>query len=239
MKGPQPPGLSRRRVEQLLSGAKHDRSCSSRVDLFSRRFLGRPYKPNPLIGSADTAEVFTASLTGFDCVTYLETVVALARASSVDGFVEWLRKIRYEQGLIQWHRRNHYMTHWIHNNVRNGIMKAVSKPAVPTLTRERVLDAVPGLDAQRTRVKWVPKRAVPRLEPHLQTGDLIFFASTRKHLDIFHAGIIVRDGNRLSMRHASRSQGAVVEQKLSDFLKANRMAGIIAVRPQVQRHHYK
>jgi hypothetical protein len=219
-------------VAQLLSETKYDRCAGSRIDVLSRHFLGHSYKPNPLIGSADTAEVFTASLDGFDCVTYLETVVALARASNVDDFIEWLRKIRYERGRIQWERRNHYMTLWIRNNVRNGIVRPVSMPAVPILTMERVLNVVPGLAAQRTRVKCVPKRAVPRLEPHLQSGDLIFFVSTRKYLDVFHAGIIVRDGKRVFMRHASRSQGYVVEQELSEFLKANRMTGVIVVRPQ-------
>jgi hypothetical protein len=232
MKHPQPLGLNRRRVEQLLSKTKHDRSASSRIDVLSRHFLGHLYKDSPLIGSADTAEVFTASLDRFDCVTYLETVVALARASNVDDFTEWLRKIRYERGRIQWERRNHYMTLWIRNNVREGIIRPVSMPAVPILRMERVLNAVPGLDPQRTRMKCVPKRAVPRLEPHLQSGDLIFFASTRKNLDVFHAGIIVHDGKRVRMRHASRSRGLVVEQDLSEFLKANRMTGVIAVRPQ-------
>ena len=202
------------------------------LTFFLASLLGYPYKPNPLIGSADTAEVFTASLDGFDCVTYIETIVALARASNVDDFTEWLRKIRYEQGRIQWERRNHYMTVWIRNNVRKGIIRPISMPAVPTVSRERVLNVVPGLAAQRTRVKCVPKAAVPRLEPHLQSGDLIFFASTRKNLDVFHAGIIVRDGETVLMRHASRSQGLVVEQELSEFLKANRMAGVIVVRPQ-------
>jgi cell wall-associated NlpC family hydrolase len=202
------------------------------MDVLSRHLLGHPYKPNPLIGSADTAEVFMASLDGFDCVTYIETILALARASNVDDFTEWLRKIRYERGRIQWERRNHYMTLWIRNNRRKGIIRSVSMPAVPTLSRERVLNVVPGLAAQRTRVKCVPKAAVPRLEPHLQSGDLMFFASTRKNLDVFHAGIIVRDGKTVLMRHASRSQGFVVEQELSKFLKANRMAGVIVVRPQ-------
>jgi len=81
-------------------------------------------------------------------------------------------------------------------------------------------------------MKYVPKAAAPLLESHLQTGDLIFFASTRKHLDVFHAGIIVRDGKKVLMRHASRSHGSVVEQNLSDFLKANRMTGVIVARPQ-------
>ena len=124
------------------------------------------------------------------------------------------------------------MTCWIRNNVREGIVKPVSMPAVPILSRERVLNVVPGLDPQRTRVKCVPKRAAPRLEAYLQSGDLIFFVSTRKNLDVFHAGIIVRDGEKILMRHASRSHGSVVEQKLSEFLKANRMTGVIIMRPR-------
>ena len=126
-------------------------------------FLDIPTEPNPLIGSAETSEVFTASLDGFDCVTYIETIVALARACDVDDFVEWLRRIRYERGRIQWERRNHYMTLWIRNNVREGIIRPVSMPAVPIVSRERVLNVVPGLAARRTRVKCVPKPAVPRL----------------------------------------------------------------------------
>ena len=60
----QPRGLSRRRVEQLLAGTKDDDSTGSRVDTLSRHFLGYSYKPTPLIGSADTAEVFTATWIG-------------------------------------------------------------------------------------------------------------------------------------------------------------------------------
>jgi len=84
----------------------------------------------------------------------------------------------------------------------------------------------------RTRLKCVPKRAASRLSAYLRDGDLIFFVSTRKHLDMFHAGIIARDRNEVLLRHASRSQGFVVEQELNEFLEANRMTGVIVVRPQ-------
>jgi len=231
MKNLQPRGLNRRRVEQLLSQTKDDRAIDSRIEVISRHFLGRPYQPNPLIGSADSAEEFTASIDRFDCVTYIETVVALARASNVDGFIEWLRKIRYESGRIQWDRRNHYMTLWIRNNVREGIIRRLSMAAVATVNIERVLNVVPGLAPRRIRIRCVTKRAVPQYAKRLRNGDLICFASTHKHLDVFHAGIIVRDGKKVLMRHASRSQGGVVEQELSEFLKANRMAGVIVVRP--------
>jgi Protein of unknown function (DUF1460) len=233
MRHAQPRGLNRRREEQLLSETNCDRYAGNRIDVLSRHFVGHSYKPNPLVGSADRSEVFTASLDGFDCVTYIETILALAGSSNVDDFLERLRKIRYESGRIQWERRNHYMTLWLRNNVREGVIRPVSMPAAPTLSRERVVNVVPGLAARRTRVKCVPKAAVPRLAAYLQSGDLIFFVSTRKNLDVFHAGIIVRDGKTLLMRHASRSQGFVVEQKLSEFLKANRMTGVIVARPQM------
>ncbi|MBF6570282.1 MAG: DUF1460 domain-containing protein [Candidatus Binataceae bacterium] len=219
-------------MENLLAKTKYDRSTRSRIDLLSRYFLGYPYKPNPLIGSAETTELFTASLDGFDCVTFIETILALARAANVDDFIEWLRKIRYEQGRLQWEWRNHYMTLWIRNNISEGIIRPVSMPGIPTLSRERVLNLVPGLAAQRTRFRCAPKASVPRLVTKLQSGDLIFFVSTRKNLDVFHAGIIVYDGKSMRMRHASRSQGMVVEQELSEFLEENRMAGVIVVRPQ-------
>lgn len=218
-------------MRQVLAKAKHDRGIGSRIETFSRDFVGYPYKPFPLIGSADTPEVFAASLDGFDCVTYIETVLALACAATVDGFITSLRKIRYERGRIGWKMRNHYMTGWIRNNLRDGTVRRIPASSVPTVSRERVLDVVPGLPARHTAMKCVPKNAVPRLAKSLCTGDLIFFASTRKNLDFFHAGIIVREGEQIRMRHASRSQGGVVEQALGDFIKANRMAGVVVVRP--------
>ncbi|HEY2523833.1 MAG TPA: N-acetylmuramoyl-L-alanine amidase-like domain-containing protein, partial [Candidatus Binataceae bacterium] len=177
-------------------------------------------------------EVFTASLDAFDCVTFIETVLALARASKICEFSEALRRIRYVRGRIEWAWRNHYMTDWIRNNIREGLIRPIAMPAVPTIGRERVLNVLPGLAARRMRLECVPKVAVARAAKYLRSGDLMFFASTRKNLDVFHAGIVVRDGARPRMRHASRSQGGVVEQELAEFLQANRMAGVIVMRPR-------
>jgi len=232
MKPLQPRGLDRRRVAKLITETKSESCLGDRIEALSRHFVGHPYQSNPLIGSADTSEVFVVSLDGFDCVTYLETVLALSLSSDVDEFAEWLRKIRYEEGRIQWERRNHYMTSWLRNNGRAGIIKPIIMPGVPIVSRERILNVVPGLAARRVSVKSVPKKAVSRLTRHLQSGDVIFFASTRKHLDVFHVGIVVRDGERTLMRHASRSRGGVVEQELSEFLLANRMSGVIVARPR-------
>lgn len=230
MKEPQPRGLNRRRVEQLLSKTNHLESIGDRIDILSREFIECPYISNPLIGSADTPEAFIASVDGFDCVTFIETIVALARASDADDFAAELRKIRYERGRVEWRRRNHYVIDWIRNNEREGILRRLSFRDAPAVTKERVLNVVPGLLSRRASIRCVPKSAAPRLESSLQTGDIMFFASTKKNLDVFHGGIVVRDGAAVLMRHASRSAKRVVEQELSDFMKSNRMAGVIVVR---------
>ena len=125
------------------------------------------------------------------------------------------------------------MTNWIRNNAREGFVRSVSLSPAEVL-KERTLDMLPGLPAQRQRFKCLPKRLLPLIGKKIQSGDLIFFASTRPHLDVFHCGIVIKKGEHLLLRHASRSQGSVVEQKLSDFLKENRMAGVIIVRPLEQ-----
>ena len=232
MKRTRPQGLNRRRVNQLLSKTKHEPRIGRRIEVLSRVLLGAPYKSNPLIGSADTDEVFTAGLNGFDCVTYIETIMALALSEIADDFTEWLRKIRYEHGEIQWIRRNHYMTSWVRNNAREGIVRPVLVPTISRINRVCMLSIVPGITTRRVSIRCIPKAAVPSLESRLQTGDLMLFVSTRRELDVFHAGIIVVDHNKVLMRHASRSQGLVVEQELKEFLRTNRLAGIIVVRPQ-------
>jgi cell wall-associated NlpC family hydrolase len=225
-----PRGLDGRRAQQLLSRAKALRSLPERMGSFSKLLLGLPYEANPLGDSPETPEVFTASLTGFDCVTYVETVLALSLAATPGEFADWLRRIRYEDGRVEWARRNHYMTGWIRSNARIGVVRRIAA-GVHAKSKDRLLDAVPGLRPTRARFSCVPKREMRRLERRLKTGDLIFFASTRAHLDVFHCGILVRDGDRFRMRQAARSRQCVVEQDLSDFLGANRMAGVVVVRP--------
>jgi hypothetical protein len=225
-----PRGLDAERVERLLTEAEAQLSPAGRIDALSGLFLGRPFEANGLVGSKDEPEVFTASLDRFDCVTYVETVLALSRASRGSEFVDWLRRIRYDGGRVEWTRRNHYMTSWIRSNARIGVVRPILEKA-HTTRKVRLLDLVPGLPPKRTRFACVPKKRLGALKGRLRTGDLVFFASTRLHLDVFHCGILVNGGERWKMRHAARSRKSVVETDLDEFLKANRTAGVIVVRP--------
>jgi hypothetical protein len=130
------------------------------------------------------------------------------------------------------------MTFWIRNNVGAGMIRTVSPPG-RRISKDRVLNTVPDLAPVRSRFRCIPKGWMSRIAERLHTGDLIFFVSTRPHLDVFHCGIIIRDAGRLLLRHASRSRKSVVDQELSDFLRNNRMAGVILARPAERQRKRK
>jgi hypothetical protein len=218
------------RFRHLRRRVKPDQSLPARMEAISRALVARPYVDFPLVGSPDQPEVFTASLRGFDCVTFVETVLASSLASTPEQFADLLRRIRYAGGRIDWRRRNHYTSDWIRKNTRAGFVRPVSVGG-PALTRTRILNVLPGYPALRMRLRFVPKRRFWAGRDAVRTGDLLMFVSTRPHLDIFHLGIAVRDGERLLLRNAARSRRHVVDQPLADFLAENRMAGVVVVRP--------
>lgn len=224
-------GPDLRRARSLLAKAKPHRTVAARVEALSALLLGAPYEAHGLVGSAEAPEVFVAPLDRFDCVTYVESVYALARASDPSGFADELRKIRYEGGVVEWARRNHYMTDWLRRNGKAGVVRPVAAEGLGT-RKEKLLDAVPGLPPKKAALYPVPKSKLRAYAPRLRNGDLLLFVSTKPGLDVFHCGLLVLSGGALKLRHASRSAGRVVEDDLAAFLRANAMAGLLASRPQ-------
>lgn len=220
-----------RRARDLLARAKPHRTVPARVEALSATLLGCPYEAHGLVGSATVPETFVASLDAFDCVTYVETVLALARAATPAELAEELRQIRYDGGVVEWERRNHYMTDWARQSSKRRVTWPVAAEGLGA-KKEKLLDAVPGLPPRKTSFWCVPKSKFRALAPRLANGDVVLFASTKPGLDVFHCGFLVKAGGAWRLRHASRSAGRVVEEDLLPFLGANRMAGLIVVRPQ-------
>ncbi len=218
-------------VRQLLRQAAAQATVGQRLKVISGQLLGFPYLVNPLRGSATEPEQMITTLAGFDCVTYIETALALALAASVSEFPELLREIRYVYGEVAWRRRHHYSVDWMRHNIRRGFLADLTRGA-QVLQRRKSLDLIPGLPPRIVSFAYFPKKKLGFIGPTLQDGDLIFFVSTRRGLDVFHTGIIIREGRRILLRHAARSRGAVVEQELKEFIQANRMSGFIVVRPR-------
>jgi hypothetical protein len=219
-----------RGAERALRRLSRRKSFEARADSISRLFLGRAYVENPLRGGPDQREVFRCSFDEFDCVTYVEIVLALACSKSVSRFSRTLRDLRYREGTVDWFRRNHFMTEWLRINAERGVLADITTGR-ESIGKTRTLSGVPGIRPEQKIFSCFPKRTFAKVSSRIQTGDVIMFVSTRKHLDVFHAGILIRRGKQILLRNAARSAGKVIEQDVREFLRANRMSGFILARP--------
>jgi hypothetical protein len=225
-----PLGLDPNEVDLILEEASGERSLAERIDRISSIFFGRPYVVSPLEGDAHSPEVFKVWLGGFDCVTYVETVLALAQSGSLDDFVDALREMRYANGVISWPSRNHYMIDWAKKNERRGIIRNLTGGRW-AIEKTRTLALIEGLPQKTVRFRCFPKKNLRAVQSSIQTGDVILFVSTRKNLDVFHTGFLINSGEGIQLRHATLTRGKVIQQALTEFLDAHRMSGLILLRP--------
>jgi hypothetical protein len=226
-------GLDAAEARLILNEVHDEKDLSLRIDHVSSWFLGRRYSIGPLEATAGSPESLTASLGGFDCVTYIETVLAFALSATLDEFVDALREIRYEGGEVNWRCRNHYMIDWARNNEERGIIRNLTEGPY-TVEKTRTLSILAGLPQKTVTIRCFPKQDLRHVDSLIQTGDVILFVSTRKNLDVFHTGFLIKSGGLIQLRHATRASGKVIEQPLAEFLIAHRMSGFILLRPICQ-----
>ena len=112
-------------LQTALSSGNTDSTSIGRVmQNVGRHFRGRPY----LTGTLDAlrTETLVVRFDGFDCVTFVETALALARGAQASdttyaGFARRLAEQRYRDGgPVGYCGRLHYFTEWITNNAKRG-----------------------------------------------------------------------------------------------------------------------
>jgi hypothetical protein len=197
--------------------------------------VGSPYLSNPLIGGPAEPERLILGLDAFDCVTFVETVLALARSGSEAKFRLELRRTRYRAGCVGWRTRLHYFSEWLQANQRRGAVRLRTAGPGARIIQAR-LAILEGLPPRSVRFPVVPRRSLPLAAARLGAVSIVAFASLRSGLDYFHTGLVVRDFPdqpvpALTLIHAARSAGRVVREPLGAFLARNRMRGISFAAP--------
>lgn len=224
----------------------------------SRFFQGTPYVAATL---EKEPEGLVVNLRELDCTTLVENVLALSRTlqssdPSFDTFCRNLQQIRYREGQItDYTDRLHYITDWLYENSRKGLVKDVGlevggrplavdlsfisthpdsyKPLKghPELVR-KMADKEREINARS--YFYLPLSEIDTHAGKIKEGDMICFVTTIKGLDVTHMGIACRVDGKLTFIHASSTAKQVIvnDEPLSVYavkIKSNK--GILVIRP--------
>jgi hypothetical protein len=198
-------------LEKMIGAAAAITGCGERISYLSRQFLGIQYKGNTLAGDVDTEELFTVNLEEMDCSTFIDYVAAMSLSDSFSSFRANLKRVRYQNGIVSFVRRNHFFTDWAAYNP--GLFEDVTAEIAPGRTRkiakqlnvkEDGLPFVPGVRPVRRDICYIPSQAMDEaVVDRLESGDYIGIYSGMKGLDVSHVGVYIREGDNIIFRHAS------------------------------------
>lgn len=110
----------------------HAASIDERLIFDSQQFLGKPYyTPESPLGDGKASEFDQNPLyrtDTFDCVTLVDTVIALAESNGLAQFEHNIIKIRYRNGGISYANRDHWFSQvdWNKVNQANGFIKDIT-----------------------------------------------------------------------------------------------------------------
>jgi hypothetical protein len=204
---------------------------SAQIVTHARALVGRPYLADGLVGSHDTEEQFVDRTDAFDCVTFVEFVLAQCH-SEMDGtsVKSELKALRYRDGTVSWLCRLHYFSDWLETNAKRGVLREVFSDLPETARTLSLLQNYPQLSV---KLRFLPLSALAGSLQHIEPGDIIAFGTTRENLDLSHVGFFAKssDGTNVLL-HATKTFGRVIEEPLASFLERfGASPGLLVYRP--------
>lgn len=112
-----------------ILNSRPNSSMQYRIDWFSEQFKGAKYILGALGEGADAPydQYPKYRVDGFDCDTYVNTVLALATANSLKTFQQCINFNRYTNGKISYINRNHFTSlDWNKYNQQRGLLKDIT-----------------------------------------------------------------------------------------------------------------
>jgi hypothetical protein len=227
------------------------------IQAVGRQLRGAPYVAGMLDASED--ETLIADLTAFDCVLYVENVLALARGIAIGdttfaGYLRQVESLRYRAGEMSGYcSRLHYFTEWIHDNEQRGVVRDVTaeiggvryekeidfmsthRESYPRMASDETYACIVEMEGglRGLDLFYIPKAEIAEHYHSLRPGDIIATATHIDGLDVTHTGFVYRtEGGRTAFLNASLSGEVLIAPDLASYVQGVRaQTGIIVARP--------
>ncbi|HEX6693632.1 MAG TPA: N-acetylmuramoyl-L-alanine amidase-like domain-containing protein [Longimicrobiales bacterium] len=221
-------------------------------------FVGNPYVPGTL--EAEGPEKLVVNLRTFDCVTFVENTLALARTIKARGdyarYKAELAHIRYRGGRMDGYpSRLHYFSDWIADNESKGVVRNLTRElggiadpepitfmtshtdAYRQLKDTALVSEIRSAEARLTAAGRlvIPEDSIEGISDLIRNGDVIAAATNVKGLDIAHTGIALWVDGTLRLMHAPLvgSTVQISPNTLAGRIKASgSQDGIMVARPR-------
>lgn len=145
-------------------------SMPQRIDWISKQFLGVPYVLGSL-GEGPNArydQFPQYRIDGFDCDTYVNTVVSLALANSLPSFQQCIKQMRYTDGKVSYIQRMHFTgLDWNQKHQQTGIFKDITF----SITDKHHKPVAQFASAQIEKPNWYAHKNISTIR--LQNADTI------------------------------------------------------------------
>lgn len=236
---------------------KKDMDAGKLIVETGKYFEGTPYVNFTL--EVSDPEALVVNFRELDCVTFVETVVALSQTiksgqSSFEAYCENLRNIRFREGRLEnFTSRLHYFSDWIYDNQAMGTVSDITKqlggqtyapsPKImskyphkyPQLVANPefipVLSAIEDSIAAR-KLYSIPRTMTATIDTRLEDGYIIG-TTTNTTMDVSHCGFVCIIDGKSHFMHASSKEKKIVitPATLSEYLKSVRTtAGIMVAK---------
>ncbi|WP_013320393.1 N-acetylmuramoyl-L-alanine amidase-like domain-containing protein [Gloeothece verrucosa] len=247
--------------QQLINYAAthqlNNKSMGQIMQAIAHQLLGSQYKAGLLEQTPE--ESLFISLKQFDCLLFVETVLALSRNIAQQDytyptFTHHIQDTRYRQGKLDGYcSRLHYFSEWIEDNQKRGNIQNITAslggiPLKKTLNfmsthrqayrqlkshtnYECILQVEKNLES--LKIRYIPQPQIRQIYNQLQPGDIIGVATNLSGLDVTHTGLVYRFPNgKIGFIHASPAGQVTIAADLQQYIKnVNHAVGIIVARP--------
>ncbi|MFT7519380.1 MAG: hypothetical protein ACI9MC_001521 [Kiritimatiellia bacterium] len=237
-----PPTRPLGRLPPKLAARAHqvrDLPIGARMAAISELMLESPYHIDPLGEGRGVDKDPLARYDRYDCLTFLEEVLALSIAGTPEHAGEVRLALRYRDSNASYQDRRHFMElQWIPDNIAAGWLKDTTQEYGPTTHMVREVDAASwnhwnGRSSFALADEHLPigtmELHVLSLDdaitaaPTIRPGSIILTVRenrTYKPIWISHVGFMVPNDERPTVRHATRMQAKrVIDHGLVWYLK--------------------